>query len=160
MDIPCQALDLVKLFVFGDFRGIPALRNDVIDAFVQERHTLHKEVIPYLYANTPESSPLRRLYVDLINWQYEMSTSETKGIFHADRDTLPYFTREFLMELLIAREQMQRPVLEKNSPFSRTRCTFREEPTTPEQCYVPYHEHPEMEPNCQRHPEDHTFSNI
>lgn len=149
-DTPCQALTLVQLFVFGDVRGIPALRNDVIDAFVKERHTVHKEVIPYLYENTPESSPLRKLFVDLINWQYQMSTIEKKGIFHPDRDTLPYFTREFLMELLIARDQLPRPILKVNSPFSRQRCSFRELPTWPEICYVPYHEHPEMESNTLR----------
>lgn len=149
-DTPCQPEDLAKLYVFGDARGIPALKNDVIDSFVTERHTIHKEVIPYIYDNTPEGSPLRRLMVDLINWQYNMSTQKRKGIFHADRDPLPYFTPEFMMELLIARDLLKRPILKKNSPFSRRRCSFRELPRYPEICRVPYHEHPEMDANTIR----------
>lgn len=141
---PCQALCLWRC------SWISALKNDVIDSFVTERHTIHKEVIPYIYDNTPEGSPLRRLMVDLINWQYNMSTQKRKGIFHADRDPLPYFTPEFMMELLIARDLLKRPILKKNSPFSRRRCSFRELPRYPEICRVPYHEHPEMDANTIR----------
>ena len=143
-EVPCEAIELVKLFIFGDMRGIPALRNDVIDAFVKERSTVHLEVIPYLYANTQPSSPLRRLFVDLINWQFEMSMDE-KGVFRPDRGALAYFVPEFMMELLIAREKIKRPISMWTCPFLRIRCSYREYPLKTERCTVSYHEHPEEE---------------
>lgn len=62
---------LVKLFVFADKRGIPKLRNNVIDAMVERDIRLRVDPIAlnvYVYDNTPSSSPLRKLLVDIVAW--------------------------------------------------------------------------------------------
>ena len=59
-----------RLYVFGDARGVAGLQNATIDALIDKSH---KEIaLPsilgpnYIYDNTVEKSPLRRLMVDWV----------------------------------------------------------------------------------------------
>ena len=59
--------DLFGLYVFGDARSIPALQNAVIDALIaksEQTNTIPTNQYVFLYANTVDNSPLRRLAVD------------------------------------------------------------------------------------------------
>jgi hypothetical protein len=58
---------LAKIYVFGDARGIPVLRNAAIDLFITKRAGKHSpiDIISYIYENTPENDNFRKLFVDL-----------------------------------------------------------------------------------------------
>lgn len=62
---------LVNLYILADFLKAEALKNDIIDGFIE----LWKETGRYpvglakrIYRSTAEISPLRRFYVDLVVW--------------------------------------------------------------------------------------------
>jgi len=58
---------LVDLFVFGDARGILHLQNATVDAIITKPWDLNQistRSIRYIYEETPEHSPLRRLFVE------------------------------------------------------------------------------------------------
>ncbi len=65
--------NMVQLYVFTDVRAVPALKNLVIDAILtryngtasSSRYDLMRE-IPWIYANTTDSSPLRRLLIHYV----------------------------------------------------------------------------------------------
>jgi hypothetical protein len=64
-DIPWRVL--VDLFVFGDARGIPHLQKAAVDAIIKKQWDLNRistRSIKYIYEETPEHSPLRRLFVE------------------------------------------------------------------------------------------------
>ncbi|EKD17265.1 hypothetical protein MBM_04842 [Drepanopeziza brunnea f. sp. 'multigermtubi' MB_m1] len=59
---------LAKTWVLADKLLIGKLQDQIIDEIVRIRdhsHLLSSSVLKYVYDNTPEGSPLRRLYVDL-----------------------------------------------------------------------------------------------
>ncbi|EON67205.1 hypothetical protein W97_06458 [Coniosporium apollinis CBS 100218] len=71
--VPLTANLLAKIYVFGDARGIPDLKNAAIDAFVDkiidDWNNVPASTIPYIYDNTPEDSKLRKLLVDMITYE-------------------------------------------------------------------------------------------
>lgn len=57
------------MYVFGDARSIPALQNAVIDALIdmsQQTNMVPIHQVTYIYENTVDKPPLRRLVVDWI----------------------------------------------------------------------------------------------
>ncbi|KAK4695923.1 hypothetical protein P7C71_g1920, partial [Lecanoromycetidae sp. Uapishka_2] len=58
---------LIELYVFGSIRGITDLQNAVVDILIDKSKS-DNEVptgdLQYIYNNTPEGSPLRRLLID------------------------------------------------------------------------------------------------
>jgi hypothetical protein len=90
-------LELAELFVFADKRGAPKLKNRIIDEIVARNIQLRivpVTVVPYVYANTLESSPLRKLLVDLVAWDIDVQSS---NVF----DT-PQSYKDYLFDLVRA----------------------------------------------------------
>lgn len=67
---------LVKIFIVGQKYQMPNFRNDAIDGMLSfwNIEAIDVRVAPYIYANTLESSPLRRLLV--IMAVMELSTED------------------------------------------------------------------------------------
>jgi hypothetical protein len=63
------ALDLIQLYIFADMIQIPALKNDTIKLLEKQVMRTGQGVplqhLNYLWANTPDESPLRRFLADM-----------------------------------------------------------------------------------------------
>ena len=101
---------LLGLYVFGDKRGITQLQNDAIDYFIDnvcENHVLSRSLTSWAYENTAPTSPLRRLFVDVVvHW-----CLKNDGSTWFDRESQRY-PQEYL--LAIARGLCER--LHKRTP--------------------------------------------
>ena len=88
---------LVKLYVFGDKRGIPQLQNDAIDYLIdviRDPGSFHVILIPWVYENTTATSPLRTLFVDMmVQWS---RVSEGANWFESQ------FTANYPLEYILA----------------------------------------------------------
>ncbi|KAJ9646465.1 hypothetical protein H2199_002514 [Coniosporium tulheliwenetii] len=87
---------LCKIFVFGDARGIPGLRNAAVDAILyksgEQWIIMPTAIINYVYENTPKDSMLRKLAVDMV-----------MKIFDAKKLS-PECNPELLMDLVVAHQ--------------------------------------------------------
>jgi hypothetical protein len=66
---------LFSAYVFADKRGIPALKNAIIDMAIEleeEENVLPGSDVNYVWDNLPESDGLRKLFLD---WQYHNTSS-------------------------------------------------------------------------------------
>ncbi|WEW60202.1 hypothetical protein PRK78_005687 [Emydomyces testavorans] len=76
-------LQLSELYVLADKLEVPHLKNDVIDElFVMKRHPdkpPQAEVISYVYENTGEKSPLRKLMVAWLVWHVDFKWYTTSS---------------------------------------------------------------------------------
>jgi hypothetical protein len=84
-------LRLLKLYVFGDKYIIPRLKNDTMETFFSSvfeawrRDFPNAECIDYLFENTPEGSPMRRLLTHMaLDWGFT-----TKGLVDAILERFP-----------------------------------------------------------------------
>jgi hypothetical protein len=67
-------------YVFADSKGIPAMKNDIIDYLIDQQRAQH--IIPtshfkYVWAHTVERDGLRKLFFDFL-----MMTGLKQGFFH------------------------------------------------------------------------------
>ena len=69
---------LVKLYVFADMVQVPSLMNQTLDTL---RHTSdlkrtlpHRSTLSFAWENTTAQSPLRRLIVDWVVWEFHISS--------------------------------------------------------------------------------------
>jgi hypothetical protein len=93
-EIPYDLMQLFKLFIFADARGIPELSNATIDGIFQvECQQWHYDVpsLQYIYDNTTPKSPLRRYMID--------SATETFR-FETIHDCLENYPKEFLADVI------------------------------------------------------------
>ena len=95
---------LVDLFILGEAHGIPHLQNAAIDGLVSKQIStgwtpLH--LISRIYENTPEKSPIRRLFVDWTHWKAHLNP-ETESEAWFDNQTYEYFNKQFLYDLSMA----------------------------------------------------------
>ena len=70
---------LIDLYLFGDVRGIPRLQNEAIDLFIEKNKAM--KVIPndnfnFIYENTVDGSPLRKLIVDMMTFNAVLTESQ------------------------------------------------------------------------------------
>ena len=122
---------------------MPHLKNAVVDDLIrlyqqhqqqQPRTAVLVMEIPYVYENTPPSSPLRTLFVDLVCWSSKLDPQDA---FH--ETLLQYYPKAFLVDLVMAVENLPVPSRERNmtnSPYFLSPCL--------------YHEHAEVEEGCAR----------
>ncbi|KAF2493989.1 hypothetical protein BU16DRAFT_562943 [Lophium mytilinum] len=90
---------LCKIFVFGDMRGIPALKNAAIDLLHSSiciKWKFPKTQVRFIYENTMEGSLLRKFIVDMA---VLIASCETFLSFDKDGTN---FTTEFLMDVIKA----------------------------------------------------------
>lgn len=86
---------LCKIFVFGDARGIPGLRNAAIDALLYksgEEWAMPTMSLRYMYENTPKDSMLRKLAVNMVIKTFDV------------RKLDPGCHSELLMDLVVAHQ--------------------------------------------------------
>ena len=84
----------------GTFEGISELKKAVIDELISlQKHsnTVPVTEIQYVWENTPPSSRLRMLFVDFV---CGASKLDSEHAFH--ENWLPYYTKDFLVDLVIA----------------------------------------------------------
>lgn len=91
---------LTDLYFFGEAREIPSLQNEAIDICICKN--IASRVTPTLqikrvYENTPENSPLRRLFVDWMTYQSDPTDSEWFGDDREDR-----YPKQFLFDLVVS----------------------------------------------------------
>ena len=133
-DASCSSKMLMALYVFGDARGIPHLQNAVINA-IRNQKAIPVPQVPYIFENTPESSPLRRLLVDMIAWDMwdRLDFNEGCAFKPGYRNC---HTPESLMRLVVAVSKIPRPMVIANAPYRKDICS--------------YHEHPDGEARCRK----------
>lgn len=81
---------LLDIYLFGDVRGIPRLQNEAIDVFI-DKHVAMNHVpanrLNFIYENTLDGSPLRKLMVDLFTFKVALTnidnvlTEKRKGLY-------------------------------------------------------------------------------
>lgn len=91
---------LTDLYFFREAREIPSLQNEAIDICICKN--IASRVTPTLqikrvYENTPENSPLRRLFVDWMTYQSDPTESEWFGDDREDR-----YPKQFLFDLVVS----------------------------------------------------------
>ncbi|KAK4692431.1 hypothetical protein P7C71_g4776, partial [Lecanoromycetidae sp. Uapishka_2] len=106
---------LTGLFILGEVRGIPHLQNAAIDGIIAKRATSDwtpLDQIRRIYDNTPENSPIRRLFVDIFC-----------NRAHFDDDTwfgdqsFELYNKEFLFDLSKAFCRLKRNLSTKITNF-------------------------------------------
>lgn len=93
--IPLSVRELLKIYLFGDMRGIPGLRNAVVDLLFQKNcqdWVLPTRDLKYLFDNTREGDVLRKLFVDIAAETYTWSDLKHYG----DK-----FPKDFLIDALL-----------------------------------------------------------
>jgi hypothetical protein len=94
-DVYFRAIDVCKIWVFADFRGIPALGNAAIDMLHERIAAMWLSpdlTIKYVYENTIKGSKLR----DMLVFFY----TNVKGLDEVVQTNPELFTVEFTLELL------------------------------------------------------------
>ncbi|KAJ9646466.1 hypothetical protein H2199_002515 [Coniosporium tulheliwenetii] len=95
-EVPLSWRLLCSIFVFGDARGIPALRNAAIDGLmdkISDEWKLFTGQVKFIYQNTPKKSLLRKLAVDMVVKTYPVDQLKESEC-----------NLEYMMELAIALE--------------------------------------------------------
>ena len=89
---------LVSLYLFGDVRGIPRLQNKAVDLFI-DKYVAMKQIpggqINRIYENTLDSSPLRKLMVDVFTFKVIL-TDDDNGLNEQQKAMYPQL---FLIDL-------------------------------------------------------------
>ncbi len=117
---------LIDLFIFGEARGIPGLQNAAIDGLIDEMHAkneLRVAAIRRIYENTPENSPLRRLYVDIVHSSAYLDRDLEHGAWFAKKEYSVY-KKEFLFDLAAAYCQRVNGEIEKIKDFTAVRSNY------------------------------------
>lgn len=122
---------LAKLYFFGEVRGIPDLQNAAIDVLmdkVRGTNTVPPGYLRLIYENTPDGSPLRRLYVDLMasSARCEPKVFEFKKWF----DDIPHedLPHAFLIDLVIALVTQKEPMKLGKAAFLSARASYHVNP--------------------------------
>lgn len=115
---------LVKIYLFGQARGIPRLQNDAIDKFIDKERrlaVLETKPLRMVYDHTAAGSPMRRLYVDLAAYGGLFED----GLWFDDKSEYP---KEYLIDLIKAQHGIHKS---KNKPpeidFQQSRSNYHVE---------------------------------
>ena len=122
---------LVSLYLFAETRCIPQLQDMTIDALIHHievTNTFPTGSIPQIYDNTTETSPLRRLLVDVAAREGERRNGSW---FSEERQHL--YNRTFLIDLVVA--LYDRNPKARVQDFTGLRCDYHVH-TEAEGCYV------------------------
>lgn len=133
-DVPCLVRQLSDLFVLADKLDMPLLCNKAIDGlkskFLETEYMPSVTLINTAYTKTPESSPLRKLYVAV------MTFDDRQWLVRATKHREGFLKYpEFLIDIAGALQKQitRRPTSLANAPFLKD-CSF--------------HQHAEGEKDC------------
>ncbi|KAL3422075.1 hypothetical protein PVAG01_06231 [Phlyctema vagabunda] len=91
-----RAFTLIRLYIFAEMAQIPTLMNQAIDRVYEILEMVNKtpcSMVPYIWAETPPNSPLRRFIRDRVIWRVQPE------LLHSQE--LPiHISREFLADAL------------------------------------------------------------
>jgi hypothetical protein len=120
-------LKLCQIWVFGDARGVPALKNAAID-MLHECLTViwhtgpFKPTIKYIYRNTTDRSHLRKFLIDMHAW--------TRSFECFSKINRTVFTIDFVMEVMpifIQRAQTGEPKIFTQKSWTKVdRCQWHD----------------------------------
>lgn len=99
--VPLDFDTLIAIYVLRDARLAPGLKNAAIDALIDiiaDEWEFSIKKVEYIYKNTPKSSPLGRLVVDVV-----APTTDVKGL-EKRLDDCP---REYLYDLLVTTSSLE-----------------------------------------------------
>ncbi|KAI4274166.1 MAG: hypothetical protein LQ337_004131 [Flavoplaca oasis] len=125
--IPIQTL--VDCYLLADRRDVPEMRNQVIDTIfckAKAANTVFSGFQRYIWKNTPESSPLRRLLVDMMVLRGNLE----KFLENENKENV--FDKSFIVDVCI--RKYRNPNLLSWEKFYEMRCE--------------YHIHNERAPAC------------
>ncbi|OCL07652.1 hypothetical protein AOQ84DRAFT_54925 [Glonium stellatum] len=113
---------ICKIFVFGDARGIPGLKNAAVDLIISkfiQTWTFLIETVHFVFNNTQESSLLRRLLVDM---------ALESGDLDKMKQYRSYFTKDFLVDMVVTMQKPNRiaSVTSKEQWASRSLCMYHD----------------------------------
>ena len=122
---------LVDLYIFAETRCIPQLQDLTTDALIHQidvTNMIPTETIPQIYENTTETSPLRRLIVDI-----SARTGDLRNGSWFNKEAETRYCTTFLISLVQALYDEKL----KSSPqdFSKFRCNYHVH-TKAEGCYL------------------------
>lgn len=111
---------LIDLYIFGDRYDIPILQDEAIDLLIDKRDAFNK--IPashfgYVYHNTPERSPLRKLCVDWSAHGIRPYLWFEKGIRH-------WYPKKFLIDLITAKYEPEKDTTIEPMDFGSRRSEY------------------------------------
>ena len=96
------AYELVDLYIFGDFCGIPQLQNQAIDSIIDQQCATNTLLAPReVFEKTTETSPLRRLFVDLFASSFDWSAEKEKS----ESELEAGYTVKIMMEIASAKNK-------------------------------------------------------
>lgn len=128
--VPLTSEILTRLYVFGDARGIPSLKNASINALIDKianEWNIPTPSIPYIYDNTPESCHLRKLAVDMVIFTgYTGAQLKALKLNH-------HYTTDFLKDLAAALLDITwgRPTMTRDTWRKRDRCQYHDHSDAP-----------------------------
>ena len=108
---------LVELYIFGERTAMPKLQNDTIDAIIRtttRQLLINTKVIPRAYEETPKSSPLRKLLVDI----FALTFAEEGG---GGWENMPELLPEFLLDVIMEMRLSFQPSTMWFDPSNRSR---------------------------------------
>ena len=113
---------ICKIFVFGDARGIPGLKNAAVDLIIAkfiQTWAFPIEIVRFVFDNTQESSPLRKLLVDM---------ALESGDLDRIRQYRGYFTKDFLVDMVVTMQKSNRAasVTSKEQWAARSPCIYHD----------------------------------
>jgi len=113
---------ICKIFVFGDARGIPELKNAAVDFIIAkfiQTWAFPIEIVRFVFDNTQESSPLRKLLVDM---------ALESGDLDQMRQYRGYFTKDFLVDMVVTMQKSNRvaSVTSKEQWAARNLCIYHD----------------------------------
>ncbi len=86
---------LTDVYLFGEARGIPELQNEAINVYIDKIRADKMFTIEWLnrvYENTLDSSPLRKLLVDYVTFNVDLTKMSEKE--------QPLYPQQFLFDLV------------------------------------------------------------
>ncbi len=105
-------MDLCRLWIFADVRGIPELMNIAInklhDSLADDEGLHDYDVLPYVLAHTGETADPRRFYVEAYAVSLDLSCFSP--------DKMEYYDKAFLITLLFRIAQL------RSFPIERKKC--------------------------------------
>ena len=114
---------IVRLYIFGDRRGVRKLRNDCINALVVNMNcnilTYVVEELEHIYENTSPGSSLRRLVED------SSACAHLESIL-LPRESRPFLPNDFLISVLIARGRTRGLSPSMKPPWAVDLCQYHE----------------------------------
>ena len=134
-DVPCTAAQHLALCIFDDKYDMPLLFNDTIDLIItyyeDKSQPLERKHVPYIYDNTVQDSPLRKLIVAMFHCgtQVLIDSLEKKREFYTE---CPEFMFDLTMDLLCSKVEGKDGLWK--APCYKDRCQYHRHGYSDDEC--------------------------